>query len=86
MKFTVRWSVEAENDLIKIWMRTRFRSVWTESIQRLDEMLAQQPFNCGESRDGEARVVFEGPFGCDFDVDVLRHIVVVRAIWPTSEL
>jgi len=82
MKYKVAWVEDAENELTAIWLGSRQRERVTEAAREIEQLLATQPNEVGESRAENRRVAFAKPLGVTYDeVDELRHIVLVFHVW-----
>lgn len=68
MNFTVIWVVHAQDQLAEIWMAATDRNAVTAASYRLDQQLADDPLNLGESRGGIERIAFEPPLRILFRV------------------
>lgn len=78
MNFTVTWLPLANNDLAEIWMRAPDRNAVTFACDRVDQRLAVDPLNEGESRFGSIRITFELPLRVVFDVwENSREVFVI---------
>ncbi len=85
MAFTVKLKPSAEQDLATAWLGARDRGAVTRAAHRIDQRLARDPLNAGESRASTVnRVDFEGPLGFTFDVVVDDATVYVTAMWLIS--
>jgi hypothetical protein len=83
MKFTVFWTDSAEAELAAIWTKATDRTAVTRAAKQIDDQLAIDPMNAGESRDGDERVVFEPPLGVLAEVreaDCLVKVLHVRKL------
>jgi hypothetical protein len=83
MRFTVVWSPAAEADLVEIWIRADDRSAVTLAVKQLDNALANDPHDQGESRQEGIRVTFAKPLGLNFEVSLDDRLVRVLAVWAT---
>ncbi len=61
MNFTVVWMPRTEGQLATIWMSAVDRNAVTEAMHTLEQRLADDPENEGESRAGDERIAFELP-------------------------
>src|SRR5580765_6320207 len=57
MSWKVVWKPEAERRLTSIWLSDRMRQRITDATHEIDAVLATDPLNAGESRDGNDRVL-----------------------------
>jgi hypothetical protein len=85
MNFKVVWTPEAEADLTKLWLASRWRHLITASADQLGVLLSKNPNDIGESRDLNKRVVFALPLAVEFDVDETERTVYVRAVWQVTK-
>jgi hypothetical protein len=81
MKYTVVWTAVAERRLTQLWLGSRKRRAIRDAADRMDAALRQDPNECGESRDGNRRVMLIWPLGVFFDVDGDRRQVRVLSVW-----
>lgn len=81
MKYSVVWSSEAERQLTQLWLGSRMRSEIANAANEIDAMLAQNPHECGESRDATRRFVLTYPLGVIIDISDLDRLVRVLSIW-----
>ena len=68
MKFQVVWLPDSEAEFTRLWLGGRDREALQEAATRIDEQLASDPWNAGESRSGNERIVFNGPLAVSFAV------------------
>lgn len=80
---TVRWTQEARTELAEIWLRadSAQRRAITAVTHAIDQRLAIDPENEGESRSAGRRVLFERPLGIMFRVQRSRAVVRVTRVW-----
>lgn len=81
MKFTVLWLPETEQELAAIWLKAWDKASITQAANRLDQMLALDPENQGESRDQDRRILLEHPLGIIFRVEKDNRLVYVLTVW-----
>ncbi len=77
MSFTVAWMPLALDELAAIWTAAADQNAVTGASHRIDQRLAIDPLNEGESRDGTERIAFEPP---------LRILIRVYAAERTVEV
>jgi hypothetical protein len=82
--YEVDWSSEAGNQLADIWTRATDRTAVTQASFSLDQALASDPLDTGESRPGNTRVAFVPPLGILFNVDAANRRVSVVSCWSFS--
>jgi hypothetical protein len=81
MNYTVVWLKSAEGNLARLWLDARIRQDITAAADQIDLGLKRDPVNCGESRHGDVRIMFEGPLGVLFRViDAERKVKVIH-VW-----
>ena len=83
MKFTVFWTAGAEAELATIWTEATDRAAVTTAVKRIDDQLALDAPNAGESRDAGERIIFEPPIGVLVEVresDCLAKVLHVRKL------
>ncbi|MBA4067140.1 MAG: hypothetical protein C0501_26230 [Isosphaera sp.] len=80
MTFTVVWLPIALTMLADLWTVATDRAAITAASHRLDQRLAADPLNEGESRDGDERIAFEPPLQILFRVDPAAHVVTVTSV------
>ncbi len=79
MKYTVVWSLDAENDLAAIWMEAEYRAEVTAAGDAIDVILREDAHLKGESRHGRVRVLLVAPLGIEFEV--LRDDCIARVVY-----
>lgn len=81
MNWDVYWAPVAENELATLWLNPAMRQLVTVASQRIDERLAFNGIEEGESRPGVYRITFEAPLGVLFHVDESTRRVTVVHVW-----
>lgn len=81
MKYEVVWNPVAERRLTQLWLASRLRHAIRNAADRIDAELKRNPHACGESRDGDRRVMFVWPLGASFTIDEDQHKVQVISVW-----
>ena len=81
MKYTVVWTVEAEEELAAIWVDAVDRSVIAKAAESLDRELVQYPAAVGESRPNSQRIAYCLPLGIQFEIIEDDRLVRVLAVW-----
>ena len=81
MSYTVSWDPPAERDLISMWLSSRMRHAIRSAADRIDALLQSNPRECGESREGDNRVILIWPLGVSFEIDEPQRRVRVTAVW-----
>jgi hypothetical protein len=81
--FTVRWKRSALNELAALWTAadSAQRQAITAASHRVDQLLANDPQNQGESRPRGRRILFVPPLGIIFRVDASTQVVFVLHVW-----
>lgn len=81
MKFSVRWTPAAENELTKLWMDTADRRAVTVAANEIDVRLQISPADEGESRQFGRRILLVQPLGVTFEVHQDERIVRILDVW-----
>ncbi len=81
MRFTVLWGRDAEDGLAAIWTSEVDRNAITAAAYAIDNSLADDPTEQGESRSGKRRITFFSPLGVDFEVLREEGVVRVLRVW-----
>jgi plasmid stabilization system protein ParE len=81
MKFTVVYAPEAERQLMELWLDAAARRAVTAAADAIDEILASNPIEIGESRPEGMRILFVEPLAVIFRVQVEDRIVIVTEVW-----
>ncbi len=84
MKYTVAWVPAALIELATIWNDADDRGEVAAASDEIDKQLAMAPLSVGESRGGNARIVFAGPLGIDYEVVEDDRMVTVLAVWRSQ--
>jgi hypothetical protein len=79
MRYHVRRSRDAEDELTRLWLRTTDRATVTNAARQIDARLAANAPNLGESRTGIRRIVFESPLGATYEIH--GNNVYVLHVW-----
>ena len=81
--FTVLWGLEALEELTHLWIQadSMLRKAITTASHQIDQQLAHDPENIGESRIGTERIWFVFPLGILFEVDHANKTVRVLQVW-----
>ena len=80
MNFTVLWRPSALGTLAEIWTASANKTAITSASHRLDQRLAVNPLDEGESRNEDERITFEPPLQLLFRVDPATRTVNVTAV------
>ncbi len=81
MKFTVVYAPEAERRLIELWLDSAARRAVTAAADVIDEILASNPMEVGESRPEGMRILFMEPLAVIFRVQGEDRKVIVTEVW-----
>ncbi len=77
MKFTVGWTSDAKRDLTRYWLDARDRVSINEAAADIEQSLATNPLEVGESRAGNVRVLIVEPLAVIFSVRPADRLVKV---------
>ncbi len=80
MRYTVAWSVDAQNDLLEIWMASRQRAAVTSAAAAIDKALANDPGTKGDDFYGDRLLIIE-PLGAIFSVSNDDRIASVLRVY-----
>jgi len=82
MNYTVIWVPLAENNLAAAWLAAPDRVAVTEAAHRLDQALADDPFDIGRPRNSSVnRTAVEPPLGIDYEIIEDDKTVRVLRAW-----
>jgi hypothetical protein len=80
--FRVIWTPSAEQDLADVWLAAADREIIVVASDALDQLIAENPFVVGESRESTvSRVATMLPLGLQFDIVADDMKVFVRKVW-----
>lgn len=80
MNWTVIYRPDAADDLATIWLNATDRQAIADAANSIDRQLGMAPLTAGESREGNNRILCEGPLAVFYDVDVQDRIATVWAV------
>jgi hypothetical protein len=86
MKYTVIWKHKALQRLEDIWSRASDRQAITEAADHIDAELRLRPFDIGESREDENRILTEGPLCITYRVRAADLCVDVWSVWLSKRV
>jgi hypothetical protein len=81
MKYTVLWQAKAEQSLANIWLHADERDAVTRAAAGIDSDLEVHPFDVGESRSANERIIFSGPLGLAYSIWPDDLMVRVLRVW-----
>lgn len=81
MNYSVIWLPDAEEELAALWLNSSDRGVVTRAAAALDQLLARDPANEGESRPNERRIVFAAPLAAIYRIHADARQVDVLHVW-----
>jgi hypothetical protein len=81
MNYTVLWTPDAEQELAALWLDASNRAEVTRASHALDQRLAANGPDEGESRAEDERVVFEAPLGVLIEVRLGERLIRVLHVW-----
>jgi hypothetical protein len=78
MNYRVDWTEEADQQLAAVWTMAGDRTAVAFAALRIEQRLGLDPLTQGEARDDfDIRILFDGPLGVMYRVDVFARTVVV---------
>ncbi len=77
MSFTVEWMPQAEQRLAEIWNDGPDRQAIADAADSAEDLLRHDPIVLGESRTGNARLLFIRPLSFLYRVDVPSQVVQI---------
>jgi mRNA-degrading endonuclease RelE of RelBE toxin-antitoxin system len=83
MNYTVVWKSRAEQELAEIWLQAADRDLIGHAVHKAEHALARDPFDVGESRETDYRLLCILPLVIGYRVsedDRLVTVVRVRAV------
>ena len=85
--YQVEWSRDALDRMTSAWLDgdAALPEAITTAVSRIDERLARDPTNTGESRSAGRRVLFLSPLGIRFRVYTNQETVVVLRAWAIPQ-
>ena len=81
MNYVVVWLTAAETELAAVWVASPRQAEVTAAVANLDQHLATDPSDLGESRDQGRRIAFSEPIAMLFRVYENSKTVVVTQVW-----
>lgn len=84
MNYRVDWTEEADRQLAAAWTIADDQTALTVAAQRIEQRLGLDPLTQGEARDDfDVRILFDGPPGVVYRVDVFTRTVIVVSVGPS---
>ena len=68
MKYEVIWTSQAESLLTQLWLSSRDHEALREACESIDQQLAAEPLEAGESRNEDRRILFADALAVTFGV------------------
>ena len=81
MRFTVVCSRAADGELAALWLAGVDRGAVTDAALTIESLLETMPLECGESRDGNTRILFVQPLGVRYAVFLEDRRVDIVQFW-----
>ena len=81
MTYTVVWRPSPESALAEIWTSAADRQAVTDAANAIDALLRVEPFEVGESRVANTRILTVLPLSVYYDVHEADRLVAVWAVW-----
>ncbi len=87
MKWTVTYRPSAQGDLADIWVNAPDPQEVAETADAIDQVLANNPLEAGESRSGNSRIIIARPLSVLYDVypEDARVEVFAVSFWKGRE-
>lgn len=81
--YKVRWKKSALNELTQLWLQgdATIRQAITATTHVIDQQLAVNPSEKGESRPQDRRIFFVPPLGLLFKVNPNKQEVWILQVW-----
>jgi plasmid stabilization system protein ParE len=80
MRFTVIWSLIAEDQLAELWLNAADRNAVSAAQHQIDQLLRIDPDTQGSPYFGD-RVLIVSPLRAVFSINVMDMQVVVEMVW-----
>jgi hypothetical protein len=81
MNYTVHWTRAAEDELADLWRAASDKKEFLRIAGILDDRLAVNGPDEGESRAEDERIVFEPPIGVLIEVNIATRLIRVLHVW-----
>jgi plasmid stabilization system protein ParE len=81
MNYSVIWLPNAEQELAALWLNASDRGAITRAAAALDQLLARDPANEGESRPNGRRILFAAPLAVIYRIHFDKRQVDVLHVW-----
>jgi hypothetical protein len=82
-RYQVEWKPNAEQQLAKQWLEAADRKSVTQATKEIEDSLASDPVQFGESREGDVRIAFVPPLSVLFSVNEQDKLVEVLEVGPS---
>lgn len=80
MSYAVLWHHSAEQELARLWNSAADRQAIADAADQIDALLAQDPWDQGESRSAHLRLMFHSILSVLFEIDEARKAVSVLKV------
>jgi hypothetical protein len=81
MKYTVVWKKRALDRLAEMWLAASDKNDVTDAANQIDQLLAFEPWEHGESREKDVRVFFVPPLAVLYSISDADRLVEVLRVW-----
>jgi hypothetical protein len=81
VSYTVVWIPEAEAEIARLWVESSSRSLIAAAVDAMDAALRINPYDVGESRDGNRRLLIAWPLAASYVIKEQDRIVQVNKVW-----
>lgn len=84
MSYCVIWLPVAEQELAALWLAADNRAQVSRAANTMDDVLARDGPNAGESRPDGRRIIFELPLAAIDRVNLESQAVLVLNVWQVT--
>ena len=84
MTYRVLWTPHAESQFERIVHAAKDQELVASAAREIDQSLAVDPTDYGESRYENVRIGFAHPLGVQFEILDDVHTVIVFEVWRTA--